>query len=67
MPLSKILESCVAISVLEAVDVHLSEEKCFMVIAYFFYVNRAITLGHGTNTHSYVIGFCSRLMGLKAS
>ena len=66
MPLSKILESRVTVSVLQAVDVHLSEEKCFMVIAYFFYVNRAITPAHGANTHSYVVGFCSRLMGLNA-
>ena len=61
MPLSKILESRVTVSVLEVVDVQLSEKKCFMVIA-----NRPITLAHGSNTHSYVIGFCSRFMGLKA-
>ena len=31
----------------------------------FFHANRPITLAHGTNTHSYVIGFCSRLIGLN--
>ena len=36
MPLLKILESGVAVSVLEDVDVHLSEEECFMVIAKYF-------------------------------
>ena len=36
MPRLKILESGVAVSVLEDVDVHLSEEECFMVIAKYF-------------------------------
>ena len=38
MPLSKILESHVAVSVLEAVDVHLLEKKCFMVIAEYIFM-----------------------------
>ena len=32
----------------------------------FFHANRPITLAHGTSTHSYVIGFSSRFMGLNA-
>ena len=35
MPLLKILESSLTASALEAVNVHLSEKKGFMVIAYF--------------------------------
>ena len=37
MPRLKILQSGVAVSVLEDVDVHLSEEECFMVIAKYFF------------------------------
>ena len=37
MPLSKILESRVTVSVLEVVDVRLSEKKCFMVIAEYIF------------------------------
>ena len=38
MPLSKILESHVTVSILEAVDVHFSEKKCFMVIAEYIFL-----------------------------
>ena len=38
MPLSRILESHVTVSVLEAVDVHLLEKKCFMVIAEYIFM-----------------------------
>ena len=37
MPLSKILDSRVTVYVLEAVYVHLSEKKCFMVIAEYIF------------------------------
>ena len=37
MPLSKILESRVTVSVLEAVDEYFSEKKCFMVIAEYIF------------------------------
>ena len=66
MPLSEILESRLTVSVLEDVDVRLSEKKKFMVIAFFLYGNRPMTPAYSTNTYSYVIGFCLRLMGLKA-
>ena len=32
----------------------------------FFQTNRPVTLAYGTSSHSYVIGFCSRIIGLKA-
>ena len=38
MPLSKILESHVTVSILEAVDEHLSEKKRFMVIAEYIFM-----------------------------
>ena len=67
MPLSKILESPVAVSVLDAVDIHLPQKKMFYGYCItFFHANRPITLAHGTSTHSYVIGFSSRFMGLNA-
>ena len=61
MPLLKILESRVTVSVLEAV-----EKMFYGYCRIYFYANRTITLTHGTNTHSYIIGSCLRLMGLKA-
>ena len=63
MPLSKILESRVTVSVLEVVGVHLSEKSYCRI---YFYANRPIIVPHGINTDSYAIGFCSRLIELKA-
>ena len=41
MPLSKILESHVIVSILEAVDIDISEKQCFMVIAEYIFMQTA--------------------------
>ena len=38
MPLSKILESHVIVSILEAVDIDISEKQCFMIIAEYIFM-----------------------------
>ena len=64
------------VSVLEAVDVHLSDKKVLWLLEKIFfsmfvsllgelYANRPINLSYGTNTHSQITGFCSRLIGFK--
>ena len=41
-------------------------EKKFYAYCIFLYGNRPMTPAYSTNTYSYVIGFCLRLMRLKA-
>ena len=38
MPLSKILELHVIVSILEAVDIDISEKQCFMIIAEYIFM-----------------------------
>ena len=38
----------------------------FVYCIIFFHANDPVTLAYCTSTHSYIIDFCSRIMGLKA-